>query len=69
VNTFTNLTNTPRFRVQLNFSLGWEIVRHLKVSLNVLNSYDSRPPTEDASKNDLSVTSAVSGTRSERPGG
>ena len=59
LNTFTNLTNRPRFRVQLSFSLGWEIVRHLKVSLNVLDSYDSRPPTEDASKNDLSVTSTI----------
>jgi hypothetical protein len=59
VDTFTNLTNTPRFRVQLSFRFSWEIVRHLHVSLNLLDSYDSRPPTVDASKTDLSVTSSV----------
>ena len=59
VNTFTNLTDTPRFRLQMSFTLSWEIVSNLNVSLNVLDSYDSRPPTEDASKNDLSVTSSL----------
>jgi hypothetical protein len=59
VNTFTNLTQTPRFRVQLNFRFSWEIIHHLHVSLNVLDSYDSRPPTVDASKTALSVTSSV----------
>lgn len=59
LNTFTNITNTPRFRAQLNFKISLEIIHHLNVSLNVLDSYDSRPPTADASKNDLSITSSL----------
>jgi hypothetical protein len=57
--TFPYLTNTPRFRAQLNFKISWEIIHDLTVSLNVLESYDSRPPTEDASKNALSVTTSL----------
>ncbi len=56
---FPYLTNTPRFRAQLHFKISWEIVHDLTVSLNVLESYDSRPPTEDALKNALSVTSSL----------
>jgi hypothetical protein len=39
-----------------------ELVRHLIVSLNVLDSYDSRPPIEDAAKNDLSATTSLGDT-------
>jgi hypothetical protein len=59
VNTFTNLTNSPRFRAQIDLKISWEIIRHLIVSLNFLDNYDSRPPTEDAAKNDLSVTTSL----------
>jgi hypothetical protein len=59
LNTFTNLTNSPRFRAQLDLRISWEIIRHLTVSLNFLDNYDSRPPTEDAAKNDLSVTTSL----------
>ena len=59
VNTFTYLTNTPRFRIQFSFQIGWEIIHDLKVGLHFLDTYDSRPPTEDALKNDLSVTTSL----------
>lgn len=59
LSTFTNITNTPRFRMQLRLRLSWEIVRHLIVALNFLDTYDSRPPTEDAVKNDFSFTTSL----------
>jgi hypothetical protein len=58
-NTFTYLTDSPRFRAQVSFQLGFEVIDNLNVSLNVQNSYDSRPPTADATTNDLSVTSSL----------
>ena len=36
-----------------------KIIHNLSVSLNVLDSYDSRPPTDKAAKNDLTVTSSL----------
>ena len=59
VNTFAYLTNSPRFRTQLSFKIGWEIIHNLNVSFHVLDTYDSRPATEDAAQNDLSVTSSL----------
>ena len=59
LSTFTNITHSPRFRVQLRLRLSWEIVRHLIVALNFLDNYDSRPPTEDATKNDFSFTTSL----------
>lgn len=59
INSFTNITDTPRFRVQLSFKLSWEVINNFDVSLNILESYDSRPPTEDAEKNDLSFVTSL----------
>jgi len=59
LNTFTNVTDRPRFRVQLNFKLSWEVVNNFDVSLNVLESYDTRPPTVGAANNDMSVVTSL----------
>jgi sRNA-binding regulator protein Hfq len=59
VNTFTSITNSPRFRVQASLSLSWEIIRSLIVSLNFLDYYDSNPPTADAVKNDSSLSTTL----------
>jgi len=59
VSTFAYLTNSPRFRTQASFKIGWEIIHNLNVSFHVLDTYDSRPATEDAAKNDLSVTTSL----------
>jgi putative salt-induced outer membrane protein YdiY len=59
LNTFTNVTDTPRFRAQLNFKLNWEIVNNFNLGISVLDSYDSRPPTVDAESNDLALTTSV----------
>ncbi len=58
-NTFTNVTDAPRFRAQLNFNLSWELIHNFNVGFNVIDNYDSRPPTIEAAKNDLSVVMSV----------
>jgi len=59
LNTFTNVTDTPRFRAQLNFKLNWEIVNNFNLGISVLEGYDSRPPSADADYNDLSFVTSV----------
>jgi hypothetical protein len=59
LSTFTYLTDWARFRVQFHFTLGFEVIHNLSVSLNVIDSYDSQPATAEASNNDLSVTSSL----------
>lgn len=58
LNTFTNVTNTPRLRVQLNFKTNWEIISNFNFSFSILESYDSEPPTDDAAENDLSLVTS-----------
>jgi putative salt-induced outer membrane protein YdiY len=57
--TFTNVTDTPRFRAQLNFSLTWEIVNNFNLGITLLDSYDTRPPTVEAKNNDMSLSLSV----------
>ena len=57
--TFTNVTDTPRFRAQLNASLTWEIINNFNLGISLIDSYDSRPPTVDADTNDVSLTFSV----------
>jgi hypothetical protein len=57
--TFTNITDAPRVRAQLNFSLSWEVFHNFNVSINLIDNYDSRPPTLDALNNDLSLNMSI----------
>jgi hypothetical protein len=57
--TFSNITESPRFRAQLNFSLSWTVFHNFNVSINLIDNYDSRPPTLDALKNDLSLNTSI----------
>jgi hypothetical protein len=45
-----------RVRAELDTSLSREIVSDFTVGFTVYNSYDSKPPTEGAKKNDIGVT-------------
>jgi hypothetical protein len=45
-----------RVRAELDTSLNREIVSDFTVGFTVYNSYDSKPPTEGAKKNDIGVT-------------
>jgi hypothetical protein len=57
--TFTNVTDTPRFRAALNFNVGWKIVGDFKFNFQIINNYDSSPPGVDSEKNDLSLVTSV----------
>ena len=57
--TFTNLTDTPRFRTASNFQVSWEIIGNFTFSVQVTNNYDSDPPGTGADKNNIAVTSSV----------
>jgi hypothetical protein len=56
--TFTNVTDTPRFRAVLNFALAWEIFGNFTLNFQVNNSYDSRPPGTDSDNNDLTLVTS-----------
>ena len=57
--TFTNLTDTPRFRAVFNFQVSWKIVGNFSFTVQVKNSYDSDPPGTDSDKNNVTATSSV----------
>jgi len=57
--TFTNVTDTPRFRAQLNVNLTWEIFNNINLGISLFDSYDSRPPTVESEKNDMSLSFSV----------
>lgn len=58
-NTYTNVTDTPRFRAQLDFSLTWEIINSFNIGISLIDTYDSRPPTAEAETNDASLAISV----------
>jgi hypothetical protein len=57
--TFTNITETPRFRATLNFNVGWKIVGDFKFNFQVIDNYDSDPPGTAPNNNDLSLVTSV----------
>lgn len=59
---FPNVTTWGRVRSELNASLRREIVKDLTVSLSVLDSYDSDPPSQDARHHDLAIVTSFGWT-------
>lgn len=57
--TFTSLTESSRYRAVFSFNLSWKIIGDLKFSFQVNDYYDSKPPGEDATKNDMSIVTSV----------
>ena len=57
--TYTNLSETPRFRTALNFQVSWKVIGNFSFSVQVNNNYDSDPPGTDPNKNNLVMTSSV----------
>jgi hypothetical protein len=57
--TFTNVTDTPRFRATLNFNVAWKIVGDFKFNFQIIENYDSDPPGTDPNNNDLSLVTSV----------
>jgi putative salt-induced outer membrane protein YdiY len=56
---FPSLTQGGRWRVQLNINTQWEIVNNFAFMLDLLETYDTDPPTEGANENDLTLTSSL----------
>ena len=60
---FTDLgSGTRRNRANLDFILGWKLFHDFTLNFQVTNSYDSDPPGEGASKNNLVVVTSVAYT-------
>lgn len=57
--TFTNLTDRPRFRLAFNFNLSWQIFNNFTVNLQANDSYDTDPPGTGAEHNDLSLVTSL----------
>jgi hypothetical protein len=56
--TFPSLTDSSRWRAQLNFSISWKVIKDFQFSFQVTDSYDSKPPGEDSANNDMSVVTS-----------
>jgi Protein of unknown function, DUF481 len=56
---FPSLTDWGRVRFEFNTSFSYEIVTDFYVGLDGFYSYDSRPPTETASKQDYGISTSV----------
>jgi hypothetical protein len=54
-----SLTTSGRVRVELNSSVRRELFKDFFVNLSLLESYDSKPPSEDARKNDLTLVTSI----------
>ena len=54
-----NLTDTGRVRSELEITLKWEMIEDLFWQLELYDSYDSRPATAGAEKNDYGIISSL----------
>jgi hypothetical protein len=62
VSGFTSLTDWGRVRAELDVRIKREILRDFTVSLRVYESYDSRPITEGAARNDYGGSAGIGWT-------
>lgn len=54
-----NLSDTGRVRGELDITLKWEMIEDLFWQLEFYDSYDSRPATVGAEKNDYGIISSL----------
>ena len=62
VSGFANLTDWGRVRAEVDVRIKRELLRDFAVSLRVYESYDSRPPTAGAARNDYGASFALGWT-------
>jgi hypothetical protein len=55
-----NFTTKGRRRMEFNSKLRIEVLRDFFVTMTLYDSYDSKPPSETASKNDYGFTTGLS---------
>jgi hypothetical protein len=56
LNIYPSFTTWGRYRVDFNTNLKWEIFSDFFWRLTFYDNYDSKPPTENAAKNDYGIT-------------
>ena len=59
---YPSLSNPGRHRVQLDAGVKRELWKDLFVSLNLYNTFDSRPPNPSADRNDVGVVTSIGWT-------
>jgi hypothetical protein len=57
-----SLSDTGRVRVEFSGQVRRELLRDFTMALTVYNSYDNRPPTEGAEKNDVALSLSLGWT-------
>jgi Protein of unknown function, DUF481 len=56
---YPSLTESGRYRSELNITLSRELIEDLTFDLSYYNSYDSDPPDETASRSDYGVVTSL----------
>ena len=56
---YPSLTDTGRHRLQFDAGVKREIWKDLFISLNMYNTFDSRPPNPDANTNDVGIVTSI----------
>jgi hypothetical protein len=54
-----NLTQSGRYRIQANAKMRFELIKDFYWSLGVFESFDKKPPSELALRNDFGVTTSI----------
>lgn len=62
INLYPSLSDWGRVRVEFDGRLNREIVKDFTIGFSLYNSFDSRPPTEDARKNDVGLSLTIGWT-------
>ena len=57
-----SLSDTGRVRVEFSAKVRRELWRDFTMALSAYNSYDNRPPTEGAEKNDIALSFSLGWT-------
>lgn len=57
---YAGITDKGRFRSDGEFNLSWEIVRNFKMTFQVYNNYDNRPPVSSSSNFDYGIVFGLS---------
>jgi hypothetical protein len=57
--TYPSLSDPGRIRLTLDSSVKREIIRDFTVGVSLYDTFDNRPPTEGASKNDVGVSISI----------
>jgi hypothetical protein len=56
---YASLNNWGRQRIQLDTGAKREVLKDLFLAINVFDTFDSRPPSPDAAKNDVGVSFSI----------